>query len=846
MSDRITKEPAESERSDPFTKRVNPLITNRPWTVVLAFLVLTVLFVGGIGAGGDQQAGTDQFTEDLEESQALEDMQENFGEAGRASGGSSANLFLEESNVLSKPSLLRMIEAQYRLEDHDTLRVTSTTSPASLAAQQLDPEATTAEQQRRVIERTSERRIRLALADADEAAGIPVSTDYNPADGSASVAQLAVSYDTPPLSDTSDRASLQFRTVDIVAGIDGYDPGENVVVFGDAIIDQEVNQLLNDTAILVFPAAILLITFFLVIAYRDPVDLALGVTALLMTLVWTFGFMGYAGIPFSDSLITVFPLLLAVGIDFGIHIINRYREERANGGDIEAAMGITTEQLSTAFLIVTITTVISFMSNLTSTLGQLQDFGIVAGAGMIFTFLIFGVFLPAGKVALDGLREGTRFPKFGSKPLGREGSVLGYVLPVGATAARVMPAVVLVSALAIGAAGGAYGTGVDTEFSQEAFFPDEERIEQLQALPEPFAPSEYTFMSVLAYLEEDFEQSFVGSVTIYIEDRNVRSDIALVEVERALQDPPDAFERENRRADATSIVGVMDSHAESDPDFARTVERYDTTGDGIPDRNVDAVYEELLASPAGDQARNSLTSDRSATRIQYQLDVDADQTDATHAAREVADDMRLDAVPTGDLVVNQVVIDRITESAINSLIVAFVLTSVFLTLTYWWLEGRAVYGIINLIPVLITVGALAGSMRYFGVPLTPFNAPILSVSIGLGVDYTVHFMHRFVDEYEAGNGVHEALHVTAQGTGGALTGSMLTTVCGLGVLYIAVIPLIAEYGLLLALGVLYAYLASILVLPSVIVVWFSLESRFGPSVQALSNAVKTRITERGA
>ncbi len=42
---------------------------------------------------------------------------------------------------------------------------------------------------------------------------------------------------------------------------------------------------------------------------------------------------------------------------------------------------------------------------------------------------------------------------------------------------------------------------------------------------------------------------------------------------------------------------------------------------------------------------------------------------------------------------------------------------------------------------------------------------------------------------------------------------MLTTVCGLGVLYFALIPLIMEFGMLLALGVFYAWLCSILVLP---------------------------------
>lgn len=102
------------------------------------------------------------------------------------------------------------------------------------------------------------------------------------------------------------------------------------------------------------------------------------------------------------------------------------------------------------------------------------------------------------------------------------------------------------------------------------------------------------------------------------------------------------------------------------------------------------------------------------------------------------------------------------------------------------------------------------------------------MSIGLGVDYTVHFMHRFVDEHESGGDVHEALAVTVRGTGGALTGSMLTTVCGLGVLYLALIPLIMEFGLLLALGVFYAYLTSIVLLPSTIVVWDRLERRVGP------------------
>ncbi|AEH38786.1 efflux RND transporter permease subunit [Halopiger xanaduensis] len=811
---------------DPFTRRVNPLITNRPWTVVIVFLLLTALFLGGaVAGGGGQEAGTDQFTEDTEAQEAYESMQEDFNRGSRDSGGTTAQLFLtDDRNAISKPNLVRMLEFQDRIENDDGLRVASSTSPASLVATQLDANATTAEEQRRAIERASPRQLEKAIATADETMGLPVSTDFTRESASADVAQIAITYDTPSNADESYHADLIYETEDVANEIDGFDSDDNIVVFGQPVVNDETMQLLGDTAIVVFPAALLLILLFLIIAYRDPIDLALGLAALLMSMIWTFGFMGFAGIPFSDSLLTVFPLLLAVGIDFGIHIINRYREERSAGASIGDAMGITTGQLTTALLIVTLTTVFGFAANLTS--DMTRDFGIVAAAGISFTFLIFGVFLPAGKVALDQLREGTRFPSFGTEPLGSEESRLGRVLPVGVHVARVIPVVFLVAMLVFGASVAAYGTGVSTEFDQEAFFPDENRLEQYESLPGPLSPSEYTFITVLDIMEEDFDQGMQGSVTVYVDDPGLRDDGALREIDNSLEDPPDAFKTDGRQADATSILDVIDEQSAANPEFSRTVKRYDGDGDEIPDRNVDAVYDDLFAV-AEDEAAGRLTTDRSATRIDIQVEADAEQAEAVAAAREVADEMNMDATATGQLVIFESVVEKIGDSAITSLFVAFLLTVVLLVLSYWWLEGRAIYGVINLVPVLLAVAMLAGSMRYFDVPLSPINAPILSVSIGLGVDYTVHLMHRFVDEYEERGDVDEALLVTVRGTGGALTGSMLTTVCGLGVLYFALIPLIMEFGLLLALGVFYSWLTSIVVLPSVIVVWDRLETKYG-------------------
>ena len=826
--------------TNPIVERLNPLIVERTRTILVVFLVITALFfVGIIASPGEQEAGAGQFEQDVEAFDALEAMEENFERGERATGGTTAQLFLEDdSNILSRSNLLAMAEIQDRLETDDSLRVTSTTSPASLIAQGIDPTVSSPEDAQRVLERATSRQISQAIEEQGDI--LPVSQDFSPRAGSASVAQLAITFDTPPAADTSQYADLQYDALAHADSVEGFTAGENLFIFGDAILDDEILALLGDTAIVVFPAAIILILFFLLIAYRDPIDMALGLIALVMTLVWTFGFMGYANIPFSDALITVFPLLLAVGIDFGIHIINRYREEREGGAGIDEAMFVTGEQLQTAFLIVTVTTVFAMAANLTSPLSGLRDFGIVAAFGMIFTFLIFGVFLPAGKVWSDRLRQGTRIPQFGRSSLGTEGSFLARGLTVGTRMAKIAPVLILVSALVIGAGAGAYGTGVDVEFSEEVFFPDQDRIDAYQALPEPFAPTEYNFMQILSYLEEDFDIPFVQSVTLYIEDPQVRSDMALADIDRAIANPPDAFQSSDRRADSQSILHVIENQAAADPAFDASVRAADRTGNQVPDRNVDALYDELFASGASGEARNYLTTDRSATRIEYFPKVEAEDEEVVAAAQEIADGMNLDAEPTGQYVVFQQVVDRISISAINSLAVAFVLTAMFLVLTYWWLEGRAIYGVLNLIPVMISVALLAGTMRYTGVALSPFNAPIFGIAIGLGVDYTVHFMHRFVDEFEGGSEVHEALRVTAQGTGGALTGSMLTTVSGLGVLYFALIPLIVEYGLLLALGVFYAWASALLVLPAAIVIWARFDAEGVPDIIPLG---KTQARE---
>jgi predicted RND superfamily exporter protein len=118
-----------------------------------------------------------------------------------------------------------------------------------------------------------------------------------------------------------------------------------------------------------------------------------------------------------------------------------------------------------------------------------------------------------------------------------------------------------------------------------------------------------------------------------------------------------------------------------------------------------------------------------------------------------------------------------------------------------------------------TIAVLAGSMRFFNIPLNVLTATILSIAIGLGIDYSAHFVHRFADEYEPAENIHDALDDTVRGTGGALAGSMLTTTTGTGVLALAITPILGQFGLVIALSVFISFIASVLVTPTVVVVW---------------------------
>lgn len=817
----VSESPPEDEKGTRFhdgLDRLDYFVTQRPVYVIAVFVVLTAFFLGGVGQI-TTETGTDDFTEDTPAFEALEEINDNF-ESGFGEGSGSTQLIQRGENVLSKQGVLRMLRAQHRMDRNDDLRVESSNSVAQSVAQTIDPGATTLEDQVRVVEGATPSTVREASREVIDRPGIEtlLSDDLNENEPYASATIGTVSHSIPTSGADGDVDSdtvrrIQLQSEDVVDSVGG-----DIVVFGGGILDDEFGAVIGDSLAIVIPVVLVLILLFLAVAYRDVIDLLLGLVALVMTILWTFGFMGWTGIPFDQQLIALPVLLLAVGIDFGIHAVNRYKEERVIGLGIADGMEAATDQLLVAFFIVTGTAVIGFGSNITSDLSPTRNFGILTSVGMVFTFLIFGVFMPSAKVYLDEVRQDSWIPEGPTKPLGGDSSI-GDFLAVGNVIAKNAPVVFLVLTVVLTVAAGAYATGVDTSFDDEDFLPPEELPDYIYAFPQSLQPGEYTVTETINFLEDRFETGEDDEITIFIEGP-LHQDFALESIERAGQDPPETFiAGDGLAARSQGIIDVIESHAERDDEFAELVERNDESGNGVPDNNVDEVLTALLASESRGQALNYVTEDLRSTRVVYSVESDAEPEEISDRAQEMADGFRLDATATGQIVVLNAVIDIIFESAILALIIALVFTAIFLIAVYHFLEGRASLGFANIFPIAVAVVFLAGTMPALGIPLNALTATILSIAVGLGIAYTVHITHRFIDEYNKNPNVYEAISTTLRGTGGALTGSMLTTAGGTGALALAITPVLGQFGLLMAISVVYSYIASMLVLPSALVLW---------------------------
>ncbi|AXR80492.1 hypothetical protein AArcMg_0469 [Natrarchaeobaculum sulfurireducens] len=645
------------------------------------------------------------------------------------------------------------------------------------------------------------------------------------------------------------------------------------VTFGIGIITDEIDRSMVDSLAIVGPLALAFVVAALLIAYRDPLDIVLGVAGILGVLLWTFGFMGWAGIPFNQMMVAVPVLLIGLSIDYAIHVFMRHREQRealsrlrtdgegdpaseadesGHGFDtVRGSMGIALAGVGVALVWVTATTAIGFLANLVSPIGPIREFAVVSSVGILSALLVFGALIPAAKVEIDSVLESRGIDRH-RRAFGTGGGRFSSLLSVGSVAARRVPLVVLVAVLLL-TAGGVYGASqVDTSFEEEDFLA-ESPPEWTEHLPGGMSPGEYQAAADLEYVNEHYQRDDLQAQIL------VEGDVADGDVLERLQTAQDraadssvAYTTPSGDADVEGPLTVLNETAAQNESFDERRDAADTTGDGIPDENVSELYDELfeinedgasqvlnrtddgtydsarlIVAVEGDAAFDDVTTDL--RDIAATIDSDgigdnrpdalenesaSDEDDGTAAGMD-----GVSAIATGDPIVNYIVEGDLFDTVIQSLLVTLVAAFVFLTVAYWATGNGAALGAVTLLPVAFAVSWILGTMYLLEMPFNVLTGMITSLTIGLGVAYSIHISARYSLELERQGNVWDAMHRTVTGTGGALLGSAATTVGGFGTLAFAILPALRQFGIITGLTITYAFLSSVIVLPTLLVLW---------------------------
>ncbi|AFZ71496.1 MMPL family transporter [Natronobacterium gregoryi] len=639
-------------------------------------------------------------------------------------------------------------------------------------------------------------------------------------------------------------------------------------VFGQGITDAASSSAVGDSFLIITPVALVLVLGILAITYRDVVDVLLGLGGIAVVMTWLAGLMGWFEIPMSQLLIAVPFLLIGLSIDYALHVIMRYREARAGvlaAGDERTdggvARGVRTGMVAglsgvvLALAAATFSTGIGFLSNVVSPLPAIQDFATLSAGGILATFVAFGVLVPALKAEVDGILE-NRFGRDRTKSaFGVSAGPINRLLSGGVVLARRVPLVVVLLAVLL-AVGGAYGaTGIDTEFNEADFLP-EDAPEWTKSFPEPFAPGTYTISDDAAYLGDNFQDP--DSQT----DILIRGDVTDSGTLTAIEDARDGEavagnSTIDTRPDGTAAVdgplSVLEDVAADNETVAAAFEERETTGDGVPDEDLEGLYD-VLYDAAPDEAATVIerTEGGEYESVRLLVSVRGDVSAQTVAddtrtfAGEIEDDTAVTAIATGGPVTTAVVQDALLETLVQAFAVTLVVILVFLTVLYWVRHRSLSLGAVTLAPVVVALAWLLGAMALLDVPFNSETAVITSLAIGLGVDYSIHFGERFVTERERRRigadpskrgqtdeaartrqeSITDVLTATITGTGGALLGSALTTATGFGVLALALAPPLRRFGLVTGLSIGFAFLACLTVLPSLLVLRERLLARF--------------------
>jgi len=844
---------------DEIGARVAEFVADHDLLVVLLVVVLTA----GVAAGLPQLDIENQTDIDddvfnaTEVGTALNYMEQNYSTGSEeTTAKSSVYVRPEDKNALSRSSLLAALDYQQTVLADPAVERELTgeriRGPPTLVGRQLAGHNASVAEQRAAIEAANatelERAIETALDDSDRAVEF-LPRSYEP--GTTTAESMRFQFEFEQTSLTQQQQPLPAADAQQTL-YDATQDRPSMFTTGSVAQAEFSEAQILDVLWLILPPALLLVLVVLAFAYRDLVDVVLGFVGVSVSVLWFFGILGWLGIPAGFASIVGPVLIVALSIDFGLHVFMRHREQRGPEEAVRAPMGRSTASVLVAFLLVAVTAAVGFLANVTSPIGFIRAFGLVITLGVFASAFVFVTLVPALKIRIDETLEGFGLDRR-KTALGTSGALEPF-LSVGVDVARRGAPVVIAVTLAVGALGLLAFTEVERQGFQEDFATEDDWQTEL---PEPvgWSSHETAYRQNQNYVQANYQSDVERDQTTAVLIRGNINETSVLERVRAGEQAAaksDAAFRQGGEVPTISVLTLIQNGTVENPIFAAQVsavaeknrafdnlvgelaaedEQFAAALADAPDppRAVEGKVTELydlLYTVAPDRTaevierqNNSYRSMRLLVPVRQGLDVD-DQGEAMHAiADETAGDSNLSVVPVGFATVSNAGLGAIADGILETMLLAFGGIALLLAGVYQVERDSATLGAITVVPIVLVVGLVFGGMSLFGVPLTFITAFLVSITIGLGIDYNIHVSDRFVQELDRGNEPVEALYATVTGTGGALLGSALTSGAAFATLLLHPSAVFQSFGFIVVVALLLSFVVSVLVFPSLLLWW---------------------------
>ena len=644
------------------------------------------------------------------------------------------------------------------------------------------------------------------------------------------------------LTDTGDEriVDAERRISELASGNEG---PVSVSSLSPVVIEDEYKKATEEGMAPLIGLALLLIAVLLLLFTRALSDMLLTLTGLVFSIIWVIGAEGWLGpnalglIGPPSSLTAMVPvIIISLTVDYAIQAVSHYREQRAEGAPVLTAVRTGLRNVTVPLTLAAVTTIVSLLATLFSPIGVIGDFGIVAGLGVGMSLIVMLTLIPAGRTIIDRRRE-SRGKLAPARPISNALPGIPRVAELLGMWVTRRPAPYLVGVVAVTVGLGFAATGLKSEFSIKDILPRGGSVlEDMNTLEASVGGS-----------------TEVASLLIKAEVTDSRTLLNL-------RDLTTAFEDEQRRPRAAAgpiqasyyslLRDWTDDNGEPgdkyDPELAALF-REASAGVELDSGLMQELVDKLVAREPG--LTHFLVNDpQGMDTMLLQFPSYYDEPEQTRMIQEeveglwLGDDSAVTA--TSGSIVAVAVTDQITDGQTEAISTTIAVALGILIIFFWVTLRRPALGIVAVGPIVFVLICVLGTMALLDIPYTLITSIITALSIGIGVDYTIHVIHRYREEFTRLRDPERAAVRTLATTGSALLGSALTTALGFGVLIASPLAASQQFGITATITIIYSLIVAVLVVLPAMTVWGAYQNmRLRSMVEREWNELDTAIEE---